>query len=371
MQKYTFLVLAALTITSLTAYAYAEDAKWVKIPSTCNEWSVTYENGTVVEEMVCNWKKVTTPAPPALNPDILTNATEAMKEKVEELNKTPSIPTDERPTNYEDFTAFEKIVWNAQKQACDRIETGSERPGLAEICRRADVDKLRECTRGIHESSPVQTFGTFLISKEMRNLDYTPDYHDQTILKIFDMAMEECIAQRMELEPNVLGRQYLNLSQEPEGQDYHADLVSTNATFPSTPAPSHLYIYFEGQIAKKSICEGWYNDNLKEQLNCPNVEQEEECLEPTTELILWAKKLDPYETEHDWDTYYTEAYEDCLERNAVTDNPEEPNRDLILDDYYKAQTPYQKYLAWKENPNDPRHIVRGEAGDWKVRAGLR
>jgi hypothetical protein len=313
-----FVILSALTIGFLS-FANAEQ---VDIPFVPQGRDCILTEDTHIQRFACVWI-AEKPKGISVKQDNLTEQEIQLLEEIKEAKENGTYvqpPEDvawKGPTDFEK-DEFEEFLDRMNKESCGKE---NPRPADLEIC--ALTGHLAECQRGTRESAPVQERSNFIISEMPANPNYTPDLHDQYVIKKLYMAKEECIAQMIELQPRILGAQYLHLSQQPEGQMYHGEIAKELTPFQSQRIDDYDF-YWQKAMNYQAICgeDSIYQDNTKKELGC----------------------VGP-------------VYEGEL-----------PNPDKQVE---YSSTAYAKYMAYKNDPInfEPDQMIYGKVGDWKVQKG--
>ena len=221
----TFMVNRITTILLVMAvgtigFAYAEKST-IDVPFESHGLSCVFDEDALT--YTCVWEgirdKITLEELEEFK-DILPQ--EEYEDAVEAI--TPPEPVKEDPPTYE-----ERVIEQIER----KIEKGKET--------RADKDllealkNLNECQRGLGNSAPVQTQGSWeapLLKPDTygESFDYSKNYLLGKVVK----AYEECMAQ-YKLEFKVLGSQYGNIVVDGDFQPYHADMRTTDFDYPYMP----------------------------------------------------------------------------------------------------------------------------------------
>ena len=159
--------------------------------------------------------------------DVLTE--EEYEQAVEDLTPEPVEVVKETPPTYEE-RMIEKIE--------DKIEDGKETRADRDVLEA--LKNLNECRRGLGNSAPVQTEGSWeapLLKPDTygESFDYTKNHLLGKVVK----AYEECMAQH-KLEVKVLGSQYGNIVVHGDFQPYHADMRTTDYNYPYVPEQHNM-----------------------------------------------------------------------------------------------------------------------------------
>jgi len=144
---------------------------------------------------------------------------EEYEQAVEDI--TEPVVVKEDPPTYEE-RQIERIE--------DKIEKGKETRADRDVLEA--LKNLNECQRGLGNSAPVQTEGSWeapLLKPDTygESFDYSKNYLLGKVVK----AYEECMAQ-YKLENKVLGSQYGNIVVDGDFQPYHADMRTTDYNYP-------------------------------------------------------------------------------------------------------------------------------------------
>jgi hypothetical protein len=217
------LLFMPLLLVFLTPVAFAEEVT-VQVPFESHGMSC------VLEDLVytCTWegvRDILTLEELEEFKDVLTE--EQYEEAVEEL--TPIEPVKVDPPTYE-----ERII----EQIEERIEKGKETRADRDILEA--LKNLNECRRGLGNSAPIQTEGSWeapLLKPDTygESFDYSKNYLLGKVVK----AYEECVAQ-YKLENKVLSDKYGNLVVDGDFQPYHADMRTTDYNYPYVPEQHNM-----------------------------------------------------------------------------------------------------------------------------------
>jgi len=220
MKSKTFAILLVVAVSAI-GFSYAEKST-VDVPfdyhgqsCTFNEELLTYtcvwegaRNAVTVEELE-EFK------------DVLTE--EEYEEALDDVTPEPVEVEKEVPPTYEE-RQIERIE--------DKIEKGKETRADRDILEA--LKNLNECRRGLGNSAPVQTEGSWeapLLKPDTfgESFDYSKNYLLGKVVK----AYEECVAQ-YKLETKVLSDKYGNLVVD-QVQPYHADMRTADFDYPHIP----------------------------------------------------------------------------------------------------------------------------------------
>lgn len=154
---------------------------------------------------------------------------EEYEQAVEDVTPEPVEVVKETPPTYE-----ERMIERIE----DKIEKGKETRADRDILEA--LKNLNECQRGLGNSAPVQTQGSWeapLLKPDTfgESFDYTKNYLLGKVVK----AYEECMAQ-YKLEIKVLGSQYGNIVVDGDFQPYHADMRTTDYNYPYVPEQHNM-----------------------------------------------------------------------------------------------------------------------------------
>jgi hypothetical protein len=154
-------------------------------------------------------------------------------------------------------------------------------------------ENLRLCARGVMESSPIQTYDTFIVSPhELPDLKSLDLKKTSKLVKLIKKGLE-CKYQWEILHPKILGPQYLHLGIEDSRPEirHHSEIAEDETVYPSQVRGS-----LESEAIKAqhtAICNSNLDALFKVQSGCNNVYDY-----PEWEGKQDPKQNDPYE-------YYT------------------------------------------------------------------
>jgi hypothetical protein len=226
-------VLTALTIIGTYASVFAEDLDTEFDESQCERIDSTFKEGIECkEEKTKPFNASARQDPNDLDEDDKNTLETIYLMKNVWYNYTEPCRYDyktgechylnpEDDPNKEEKTTLDWIT----EQACKGTDVSDK-----QLC--SDLNQLSECEQALEdtETEPVSTYRKFEVSDGERNLKGNIDLDKNPIQRQIDMANEDCRAIYEQLQPIVLGAQYLDFVRQSEDvQPYHGNIELSKA----------------------------------------------------------------------------------------------------------------------------------------------